>query len=177
MHRTAKNTEEQTNSEYRWPKGKRAEYLTSRGCGRCPILLAWRACDCTCGPQVRAPLLPPWLRPTLAHTHRCLEDLLKPSRRPHPGACWDGWLEQGGAADRPGPISRRGSFVCRLHPGVPAGPRRGRPQPRPPLIFRPSCFPPFLFLQYRKSTHPRLRFRDTCPKTHGAPSAYLLGGL
>ena len=90
MHGTAKNTEEQTNSEYRWPNGKRAEYMTRRGCGRYPILLASRACNCACSPQVRAPLLTPWLQPTLAHTHRCLKDLLKPSVRPHPGACWGG---------------------------------------------------------------------------------------
>ena len=32
MHETAKNTEEQINSEYRWPNGKGAEY-GNRGAG------------------------------------------------------------------------------------------------------------------------------------------------
>lgn len=79
-----------------------------------------------------SPVVPssaPWLQLPPAHTHRCLEDLLKPSGRPQPGPAGvdDEW---GGAADGPGPSpclpispSPGGAVLC-------AGRSLDRPQVR-----------------------------------------------
>lgn len=143
MHETAKNTEEQINSEYRWPNRKGAEYGNRRagpgageGVAGAPSHWHRRLVPVACGPQLRAPLLSPWLQPTLVHTHRCLDDLLKPSGTPHPvpAGVDDKW---GGAADGLGPspclpvsLSRGGAALCAVrtleHPQVLRGAARSR---------------------------------------------------
>lgn len=111
MHETAKNAEEQTKSECRRPSGKGAERAAKRGCGRCPILLAPRACNCGLQSPGQGPLAHPL---AAAHPGPYSQAPGGPPEAKWKTSPWGplGWMTRvGGEADGPGPISGRDSSV------------------------------------------------------------------